>query len=78
MNSKITAMRRAQNEEIRKVMLACDKRVNHERELAQSQVPIFALSLVERQSMLMNKFVDTSRDGLVEVIAKRKTDISLF
>ena len=47
LNSKITAMRRAQNKAIKKLMLECDEKVKRERELAQSQVPIFALSLLD-------------------------------
>ena len=46
LNKKITAMRRAQNKEIKKLMLECDAKVKREKDLAQSQVPIFALSLL--------------------------------
>ena len=46
LNKQITAMRRSQSKEMKKLRLECDAKVKHERELAQSQIPIFALSLL--------------------------------
>ena len=72
----ITDMRSAQSEKIKKVSLACDERVKQANDLALTQVPIFALSLVERQSLLMREFITTTHNGLVEAIDERKKDIS--
>ena len=76
LNGLILDMRRAQNEEIKKVNLACDERVKQAKELALSQVPICAMSLVECQTLLMHKFITTTHDGLVEAIDERKKGIS--
>ena len=47
LNKKITAMRRFQSKEMKKLRLECAAKVKHEKELAQSQIPFFALSLLD-------------------------------
>ena len=72
----ISDMRGAQREEIKTVSSACDERVKQTSDLALTQVEIFALSLVKRQSFLMHEFISATNTVIAAAIDERHKDTS--
>ena len=72
----ISDMEGAHKKEIKKMYSACEKRVKHMGDLAQTQVERFAGSLVNNQPYLMEQFITASNTAIVVAIDEREKDTS--